>query len=899
VQPDKKVSSQIVHEPLPAWRLRLDKLLVAGGGPSQSQVFAPANFSALTSRTATEPAWRSALDGLTVAGAPSQVFPGPLSPAVPAECDSKDFYGEPMVWNPAKLKCERVLKKLPANYRPPPPPVLRTKRGLGTTNIRALASMFPGLSWYYNWNPTPLMNDQRLVPFVAMKAQHLWPSFDMLDVSSDAHALLYNEPNHKEQANLTPQAAAAQWAAAEDFLAHHPKVRLGSPCPANDGHRHMLGGDPWKWMDEYIRLLPPGAWDKIAFVTIHPYGNFGQLKSMVEMTWKKYKKPIWITEFAAVGGLAAQTQLMREALPYLDSNPHVERYAWFPAGGFAWMSGGETNPNILTTVEGDLTPLGRMYMAGSPQTSVEAARARAAVDFAAQQATKAAKEEAAKAAKLNGLVGGVPVGGVPVVPVGGVGNIPVKPSTTIPERDDDDDVDERQPTKTDIPAVTRTNPPPPGKISIVPLKKRAKPAVFLAPTLFSPDDIRTLVDQPQAWAKLAGQLAGMWLNTTPDKIESGKYDTNRKPIKINRPIDQYKGLYEELAKLLPNLFAVQNIQAGLLGDMTKTRHAFYASKDSPKVFKDEEITPTWTTKEHDDWGMCKKGTKYELTAKQITAGQKCDKGTRTENDGEGRQRGVEAQPNAMLVLKRLSNGGADVNVVAVSVVTDYICKHKCFDGEDWRPEDVLLARAYWDKIITWKADSKGKGAAFDLTFTTTGVKAPMFISARHNWFPDKTRPPRPVANDTAWQERENWDPVLLETLETGDGVVFELAPISFFPKGLKWDPNVDKQMINARAIDRFAVCRKWTRANNKLMVWLAPAGDATAGDATDNKTYLATMQRAVREFQRRGIMPDAIVVNKYGGGSNDNPVPTFPEIGANGQPANSALGVARWLIDNA
>ena len=880
MQPDnKKVSSQIVHEPLPAWRLRLDKLLVAGGGPSQSQVFAPANFSAvsdsrkLTSRTATEPAWRSAIDGLTVAGAPSQVFPGPLSPAVPAGCDSKDFYGEPMVWNPAKLKCERVLKKLPANYRPPPPPVLRTKRGLGTTNVRALASMFPGLSWYYNWNPTPLMNDQRLVPFVAMKAQHWWPSFDMLDVSSDAHALLYNEPNHKEQANLTPQTAAAQWAAAEDFLAHHPKVRLGSPCPANDGHRHMLGGDPWKWMDEYIRLLPPGAWDKIAFVTIHPYGNFSQLKSMVEMTWKKYKKPIWITEFAAVGGLAAQTQLMREALPYLDSNPHVERYAWFPAGGFAWMSGGETNPNILTTVEGDLTPLGRMYMAGSPQTGVPVVPVGGV--------------------PVGGVpVGGVPVGGVPVVPVvpvvlnGQLGNIPVKP-TTIPERDDDDDVDERQPTKTDIPAVTRTNPPPPGRLTVVPLKKRAKPAVFLAPTLFSPDDIRRLVNQPQAWAKLAGQLAGMWLNTAPDKVD--RIGTNEK---IDRPAAEYNGLYEELAKYLPNVFAVQNIQAGGLGNVDKKgaftkRWAFFADKDSPSGFTDAEITPTLTLTENKEWGFCKIDTSYALNP-----GQKCTAGNarRTATDGWGRQRGVEASTNAMLALKRLSQGGADVNVVGVSVVTDYICHHKCLPDEDWQPEDVQLARAYWDKIITWPRDSKGLGAAFDLTFKTTNARAPMFISARANWFPDMSPGRRPKQDPNAWRTRGNWTESKLRTLETADGVIFELAPINFF---------VLRTNIDARNLDRFAVCRAWTRAKKKLMVWLAPAGDATNKTPDDPTSYLATMQRAVTEFRRLGIMPDAIVVSKYGGGSNDNPVPTLPEIGANGQPANSALGVARWLIDNA
>ena len=402
----RKLKAQVIS-PATAPRRKLTTQTIAPA-MFQSGTGASVNFSGgLLEPAAVAPAIAPAVAPATAAMAPAPAAYVPSTTAAPA-CD-KDMYGEPMVWNPAKRPkagCERVLKKLPATYRPPPPPVLRTKRGLGTTNIRALASMFPGLSWYYNWNPTPLMNDQGLVPFVAMKAQGVWPSFDMLNVSSDPHALLYNEPNHKEQANMTPQAAAAQWAQAEDFLVRHPKVRLGSPCPANDGNKHMLDGNPWRWMDEYVKALPPGAWNKIAFVTIHPYGNFRQLKEMVDTAWKKYKKPIWVTEFAAMGGLAAQTQLMREALPYLDSNPHVERYAWFPAGGFTWMSGGEKNPNILTTVEGELTPLGRMYMAGSPQTpkvkaAVKTARARAAADFAAQQAAKAAKEDAAAAAKAS------------------------------------------------------------------------------------------------------------------------------------------------------------------------------------------------------------------------------------------------------------------------------------------------------------------------------------------------------------------------------------------------------------------------------------------------------------------------------------------------------------------
>ena len=562
----------------------------------------------------------------TAAMAPAPAAYVPSTTAAPA-CD-KDMYGEPMVWNPAKRPkagCERVLKKLPATYRPPSPPVLRTKRGLGTTNIRALASMFPGLSWYYNWNPTPLMNDQGLVPFVAMKAQGVWPSFDMLNVSSDPHALLYNEPNHKEQANMTPQAAAAQWAQAEDFLVRHPKVRLGSPCPANDGNKHMLDGNPWRWMDEYVKALPPGAWNKIAFVTIHPYGNFRQLKEMVDTTWKKYKKPIWVTEFAAIGGLAAQTQLMREALPYLDSNPHVERYAWFPAGGFTWMSGGEKNPNILTTVEGELTPLGRMYMAGSPQTpkvkaAVKTARARAAADFAAQQATKAAKEDAAAAAKAAAAAAAAAAAQAAAAAKAAqaqaaaaakAGQAAAKAKATATAADESDQL---------------------GMITTGVLRPVRRMRVFLGVSFIPLGAQMDDFVQGKNWEFVAQNIDGIWLNTSASASQ-------------NHEGNQWLG--EVLSHTNGDVFGIQNVGA------VKGK-ALHSTAD-PEAFR------AWKA-----------------------LGQK-----RFPGDGWGREAGTYASNNLLLVLRSIAmSKKANARLVGASVVTDYICNHDCLPGEDWDVSDV-------------------------------------------------------------------------------------------------------------------------------------------------------------------------------------------------------------------
>ena len=254
----------------------------------------------------------------------------------------------------------------PAPYLPGAAVVVACpKRGLGggtTDHLRAL-----GVSWWYRWGPTA--PDVEGVEFVPMKFGTKWPSLGAMPADS-THVLMYNEPNHAEQARmgpggtagiLTPTAAAADWPAFDAYLAKNPGVRLGSPCPAPDGHKSNPYADPFKWMDEYVAALPPGAWDRVQFTTMHFYGNnVRDLKKYVDRMWTKYGKPVWITEFAGVGTPAQNQALMREALPWLDADPRVERYAWYTHGGDAnssWLKGG----NALFDKDKQLTALGRMY----------------------------------------------------------------------------------------------------------------------------------------------------------------------------------------------------------------------------------------------------------------------------------------------------------------------------------------------------------------------------------------------------------------------------------------------------------------------------------------------------------------------------------------------------------
>ena len=263
---------------------------------------------------------------------------------------------------------EKPVKPVEKPFVVVQPRALRTKRGLGGGTSDLLRKL--NVSWMYRWLPDPLPDLPSSVEFVGMKASRWWPSLESIQIGPAGTILMYNEPNHAEQAKmgannapgiLTPSYAASDWPAFEAFLAKNPGVRLGAPCPAGNGSKGAAYPEPTKWLDEYIAALPKGAWDKIAFTTIHFYGNnVDALKTYVEQMWAKYRKPIWITEFAAIGDAKTNKGFMKQALPWLDAHPHVERYAWYPHSGDAlssWLKGG----NALSDSSGNLTGLGKLY----------------------------------------------------------------------------------------------------------------------------------------------------------------------------------------------------------------------------------------------------------------------------------------------------------------------------------------------------------------------------------------------------------------------------------------------------------------------------------------------------------------------------------------------------------
>ena len=88
----------------------------------------------------------------------------------------------------------------------------------------------------------------------------------------------------------------------------------------------------------------------------------------IDAIYAKYKKPIWITEFAVAdwagkhpGGYDVNlvSQFMKDACAGLESRDFVERYTWKTRT----LSDSNLGTSSLFNDDGTLTPLGAMYAA--------------------------------------------------------------------------------------------------------------------------------------------------------------------------------------------------------------------------------------------------------------------------------------------------------------------------------------------------------------------------------------------------------------------------------------------------------------------------------------------------------------------------------------------------------
>ena len=228
----------------------------------------------------------------------------------------------------------------------------------------------PAVCWSYDWsNRVPSDKTDGLFTQYDMDwCPMIWNgnySSDNIRTWKQKHPqaqyiLAFNEPNLKDQANMTPAQAAALWPDAK-ALASELGMKLISPAmnygTLEDYH------DPIKWMDEF--LAQDGvSLDDFSGIALHCYmPSAGGVKNFIDM-FEKYGKPIWLTEFCNgnSSNISEQTQLnyMCETLNMLEGHGNVFRYAWFmPRGSFnsKWH-----NALLTSSAPFELTTLGKVFV---------------------------------------------------------------------------------------------------------------------------------------------------------------------------------------------------------------------------------------------------------------------------------------------------------------------------------------------------------------------------------------------------------------------------------------------------------------------------------------------------------------------------------------------------------
>ncbi len=251
-----------------------------------------------------------------------------------------------------------------------------TKRGLayGRLSPQDMEILSPEVSWWYNWSTVPESSVASVFEnygfeFVPMVWNGNYNESQLRTYLTShpetKYILAFNEPNFIDQAKMTPSQAAAQWprleAIADDFDLEivAPAVNYCGNCVTENGTTYT---DPWKYLDDFFAACPDC---RVDYIAVHSYMNTAGALEWYINQFKKYGKPIWLTEFAGweengnITSVDDQINFMVGAVNYLESDPDVFRYAWF----IGRTGGGITKyPYIdILGANGQLTKLGKIY----------------------------------------------------------------------------------------------------------------------------------------------------------------------------------------------------------------------------------------------------------------------------------------------------------------------------------------------------------------------------------------------------------------------------------------------------------------------------------------------------------------------------------------------------------
>lgn len=242
------------------------------------------------------------------------------------------------------------------------------KRGIaGPLLNNADCVVADSLSWYYNWANTPdpavINTHQNYIEFCPMLWNGNWNPTALtnyLNAHPEVKYLLaFNEPNFNVQANMTAAQAAALWPQVE-AIANTYNLKIVSPAMSYCTGTCLPGYDNLHgtvWLDDFFNACP-GC--RVDYIGLHVYDTWYWGFYGVTQLYKKYNRPIWITEFDYSGSNNAiqQGSLMVDVIDYMEKDPAIFRYSWF----MTRSSPTATSTDIFTQATGGLTDLGKIYV---------------------------------------------------------------------------------------------------------------------------------------------------------------------------------------------------------------------------------------------------------------------------------------------------------------------------------------------------------------------------------------------------------------------------------------------------------------------------------------------------------------------------------------------------------
>ena len=165
---------------------------------------------------------------------------------------------------------------------------------------------------------------------------------------------------------MTPSQAAAAWPRLEKIARDFglkivgPAVNYADQPVTENG---ITFTDPIAYLDAFFAACPDCQVDYIA---VHNYMCYAGALSSDIQRYKKYKKPIWLTEFACWDQptitLAMQKDYMMGAIDYLEGDTTIFRYSWFTGR----MGTRYPYLELFSTQSGQLTELGQLYLNFNP-----------------------------------------------------------------------------------------------------------------------------------------------------------------------------------------------------------------------------------------------------------------------------------------------------------------------------------------------------------------------------------------------------------------------------------------------------------------------------------------------------------------------------------------------------